>query len=325
MGKFNVYITRMIPQAGLDLLAPECDLTINPDDRPLSRAELLDAVQGRDGVIGLLTDKIDGEFFDAAKGIKGYANFAVGFDNIDLDAARERKMPVSNTPEVLTLATAEAAWALLMATARKVVETDRIMRAGEWTGWGPLQFIGADLTGKTLGIVGAGRIGTAMARMSVGFKMKVLYFDPAAENKALEEELGARRVNFDDLLAGSDFISIHTPLLPSTRHLFDATAFAMMKPTAFVVNTSRGPVIKEDDLVKALKSGQIAGAGLDVYENEPKMAGGLAECANAVLVPHIGSATKSSRDGMATTAAGNLVAMLHDQKAPNCLIPEIYE
>ncbi len=306
------------------MLKKSCRVEISPHDRPLTRVELLQSVRGRDGVIGMLSDKIDGEFFDAADSLKGYANYAVGFDNIDVGEATRRGLPVSNTPGVLTDATAELAWALIFAAARRVVETDRIMRSGSWTGWGPLQFIGGDVKGRTLGIVGAGRIGTATALMSRGFAMKVLYTSSSGRiNHVLEKELGASLVSFDELLKQSDFISIHTPLTPQTRHLFDQWAFSRMKPTAYLVNTARGPVIKEDDLVAALKKGEIAGAGLDVYEFEPKMAEGLAELDNAVILPHVGSATRDSRTGMALLAARNLLAMLNDQRPETCLNPEV--
>jgi len=327
MARPKVYVTRRIPQAGIDLLRETCHVQVNPEDRPLIREELLENVQDRQGVMGLLTDKIDAEFFDAAKAIKGYANYAVGFDNIDLEEATKRKIPVTNTPEVLTDATAEMAWALLFATARRVVESDRVMRSGTWSGWGPLQFIGGDVTGKTLGIVGPGRIGTAMALMSKGFKMKVLYSGASAEetNPVLEKELGATSVSFEKLLESSDYISIHVPLNAQTRHLFSASAFKKMKRTAFLINTARGPVICEADLVEALTKGEIAGAGLDVYEFEPKMAEGLAALNNVVTAAHSGSATVSSRTNMALLAARNLLAMVEGMRPPTCLNPEIYE
>lgn len=326
MAKPSVFVTRMIPKEGIELLNETCDVEVNPEDRPLTRAELLEKVRGRQGVIGLLTDRIDGEFFEAAEGIKGYANYAVGFDNIDIPAATRRKVPVSNTPDVLTDATAEMAWALLFAVARRVVESDRAMRSGAWTGWEPLQFIGGDVTGRTLGILGAGRIGTAMAMMSKGFRMKVLYTDSSPEktNPMLEAELGAKKVLFETLLEESDFISIHVPLRPETRHLFDAAAFKKMKKTAYLINTARGPVVKEADLVEALKQGEIAGAALDVYEFEPRMTDGLAALDNAVTAAHTGSATVSARKNMAILAARNLLAMLSDKKPPTCLNPEIY-
>ena len=326
MPRPRVYITRLIPQAGIDLLRETCDVEVNPEDRPLTREELLKSVADRHGVIGLMTDRIDAEFFEAAKALRGYANYAVGFDNIDVPEATRRRIPVSNTPGVLALATAELAWALLFAVARRLVETDRIMRSGNWPGWGPLQFLGLDLTGKTLGIVGGGRIGTALALMSRGFGMRVLYTNASGrENQTLKTELGARLVSFDELLRESDFISIHTPLTPATRHLFRAETLARMKPSAVLLNTARGPVIKEDDLVAALRNRVIAGAGLDVYEFEPRMAAGLADLDNAVLTPHIGSATTSSRTGMALLAARNLLAMLRGERPESCLNPEIYE
>ena len=323
MAKFNVYVTRLIPVEGLTLLREACNVEINPEDRPLTREELLQNVRGRDGVITLLTDRIDGEVMDAAKGIRGFANYAVGFDNLDVKAATERKIPLSNTPGVLTLATAEMAWTLLFAVARRLIESDRVMRSGTWPGWGPMQFIGGDVTGKTLGIVGAGRIGTAMALMSKGFAMRVLYTDEVA-NPVLERELGARKVPFEELLRESDFVSVHVPLMPATRHLFNARTLALMKPTAYLINTSRGPVIHEAELVEALRGNVIAGAALDVYEFEPKMVPGLAELPNAVLAPHTASATRSSRSGMSVKAATNLLAMLRGERPPDCLNPEIY-
>jgi glyoxylate reductase len=323
MSRPRIFVTRRIPEAGLTRLRAGFDVVVNPDDRPLTTEELHRGVADADAVIGLLTDRIDAAFFDAAPNLKGYANYAVGFDNIDVAEATRRGIPVSNTPDVLTMATAELAWALLFAVARRVVETDAVMRSGAWTGWGPLQFIGADVSGRTLGIVGAGRIGTAMARMSAGFGMRVLYTSSSSRNEELERDLGARRVDFDELLRESDFISIHTPLRPSTRHLFNAEAFRKMKNTAILINTGRGPVIKEDDLVAALHSGEIGGAGLDVYETEPRMAEGLKDCPNAVLLPHIGSATHSARDNMALLAAENIEAMLAGTRPPTILNPEV--
>jgi glyoxylate reductase len=326
MEKPTVFITRKIPEAGIELLETMARVVVNPEDRPLPRTELLNAVADCQGVIGLLTERIDAEFFEAAPRLKGYANYAVGFDNIDVAEATRRGIPVSNTPGVLTDATAECAWALLFAVARRVVESDVVMRSGAWPGWGPLQFIGGGVRGKTLGIVGAGRIGTTMALMSRGFDMPVVYTSSSGRrNAVLEERLNARLVSFDTLLAESDFISIHCPLTPDTHHLFDADAFTRMKPTAFLVNTARGPVIDEAALVAALADGRIAGAGLDVYEGEPAMAPGLAELPNAVLLPHVGSATIESRTDMATLAARNLLAMLAGQRPETCLNPILFD
>lgn len=323
MPKPSVYVTRLIPQEGINLLQSECQVEINPDDRPLTRQELLENVQGRDGILCLLTDKIDAEVFDAVKSVKGVANYAVGYDNIDVPEATKRGIPVSNTPGVLTDATAEMAWALLFAVCRRVVESDAVMRSGQWQGWGPLQFIGGDVTGATLGIVGAGRIGTAMALKSKGFQMKVLYSD-AIRNEVLEQQLQAEKVDFDTLLEQSDYVSIHVPLMPETRHLFGRNAFQRMKKTAYLINTSRGPVVNEAELVDALQTGKIAGAALDVYENEPLVTEGLKDLKNVVITPHTASATISSRGGMARLAATNLLAMLKGEKAPNCLNPEVY-
>jgi len=323
---FKVYVTRAIPEEGLELLRGACEVLVNPEDRPLLRDELLEAVQDVHGVIGLLTDRIDAEFFDAAPLLRGYANYAVGFDNIDVAEATRRQLPVSNTPDVLTQATAELAWALVLAVARRVAEGDRVMRSGQWPGWGPLQYLGQGISGKTLGIVGAGRIGTAMALLSRGFDMRVLYTTGSGRrNEILDAELDAESVPMERLLQEADVISVHAPLNPNTRHLFDEHAFARMKPTAILVNTGRGPVIKEDDLVAALRQGRIAGAGLDVYEHEPAMARGLAELDNVVLLPHVGSATHETRRDMALLAARNLLAMLEGRRPETCLNPEIYE
>jgi glyoxylate reductase len=256
--------------------------------------------------------------------VKGFANYAVGYDNIDVQEATKRGIPISNTPGVLTDATAEMAWALLFAGSRRVVESDAVMRSGQWKGWGPLQFIGGDVTGATLGIVGAGRIGTAMAMKSKGFTMKVLYTD-AFRNETLEKELGAEKVELEALLQQSDYVSVHVPLLPETRHLFGLKEFQLMKKTAYFINTARGPVVNEAELVHALQTGEIAGAGLDVFENEPRMAEGLAELQNIVVTPHTASATKSSRGNMARIAAENVLAMVKGEKAPTCVNPEVYK
>jgi glyoxylate reductase len=322
----KVYVTRQIPKQGIDLLRQAAEVEVNPNDAPVPREELLEIIKDCQGVIGLLTEKIDAEFFDAAPNLKGYANYAVGFDNIDVPEATRRGLPVTNTPDVLTNATAECAWSLLFSVARRVVEADSVMRSGSWPGWGPLQFIGGDVTGKTLGIVGAGRIGTAMARMSRGFDMPVLYTSSSGRrNETLDKELNGRLVSFEELLEESDFISLHAPLTEGTRHMFGADAFKRMKKTAYIINTARGPVIDEQALLEALKAGEIAGAGLDVYENEPALTPGLAELDNVVLLPHIGSGTEFARTDMSLMAARNMLAMLKGRKPETCLNPEIYD
>ncbi|MGC9325528.1 MAG: 2-hydroxyacid dehydrogenase [Desulfomonilia bacterium] len=324
MARPKVYITRIIPREGIDLLEQHCRVEVNPEDRPVWRRELLSAVHDADGILCLLTDRIDAAVFDAAKNAKGFANYAVGYDNIDVAEATKRGIPVSNTPGVLTDATSELAWALLFSTARRIVESDRFVRSGKWNGWGPLQYIGGDVTGKTLGVLGAGKIGTAMALKSKGFDMKVLYTDTRS-NEVLEDLLGARRASFDELVVESDFISIHVPLTEDTYHLFDAEVFSKMKPTAYLINTSRGTVVNEKDLVDALQARRIAGAALDVFEFEPDISQGLAELVNVVITPHIGSATISSRTNMAIKAAQNLLAMIRGELPPDCVNPEVFE
>lgn len=322
---FSVFVTRRIPKPGLDLLEAECDtVEVNPNDRCLTRDELLAGVRGRDGILSMLTDKIDDEVMAVAEGARGFANCAVGYNNFDLEAATARGLVLSNTPGVLTDATADMAWALMLAAARRVVESDKFMRAGKFESWAPMLFLGADVAGRTLGIVGAGRIGTAMARRSIGFNMKVLYCDPAV-NEELERDLHARRVGLSALLGEADFVSAHVALDKSTHHLFGAEQFRQMKTSAVFVNTSRGPVVDEAALVDALRAKQIAAAGLDVYEDEPAMKPGLAELDNVIVCPHIASATIQTRTRMAVMAAQNLIAMLKGERAPNCVNPEVYE
>jgi lactate dehydrogenase-like 2-hydroxyacid dehydrogenase len=298
---------------------------VNTDDHILSRDELLQKVEGRDGLLPLLTEKIDAEVMDQASDqLRVIANHAVGFDNIDIAAATERGIMVTNTPGVLTHATSDHAWALLFATARRVVESDEFTRAGKYDGWGPMMYLGGDITGRTLGIVGAGRIGATVAKKSQGFNMRVLYSDEIP-NPEIEKEVGAQKVSFEELLKEADFISIHVPLFESTHHLFDEHAFKLMKKTAYLINTSRGPVVDEAALVRALQAGEIAGAGIDVYEEEPKIHPELISLKNAVLTPHTASATIETRTKMATMAAQNLVDGLRGQKPANLLNPEVFD
>lgn len=319
----HVVVTRAIPEAGLALLREHATVWVNPDDKPLDRDALLARAATADGVIGLLTDRIDAGFFDACPKLRGYANYAVGYDNIDVAEATRRGLPVSNTPDVLTQATAELAFALILAVARHVVAADAAMRSGAWPGWGPLQFLGTQLAGKTLGIYGPGRIGLAVARISRGFDMPVVACGGRRPNDALVREYGAVYLPFEEFLAAADVISITAPLTDATRHAFNDAAFARMRPGAILVNTGRGPIIDEAALVRALREKRIAGAGLDVYEFEPRMADGLAELPNAVVTAHIGSATREARDGMAVLAARNLLAMLRGETPPTCLNPEV--
>lgn len=314
---WNVYVTRQIPEAGIEMLREACRVVdVNPEDRVLTHEELLAAVAGREGVLCLLTDRIDAEVMDAAKGCKVFANYAVGYDNIDVAAATERGIVITNTPGVLTDATADLAWTLLFAVTRRVVEADRYTRAGKFKGWGPMLFLGGDITGRTLGIIGAGRIGQAVARRSVGFGMKVLYTDPSPRPE-LEKDIGAERVGLDELLRESDFVSVHCLLNEETRHLIGRRELELMKPTAYLINNARGPIVDEKALVEALRQKRIAGAGLDVYENEPELTPGLAELDNVVLLPHLGSASIQTRTDMATLAAQNLLTVLTGNLPPN--------
>ena len=323
MNSFSVLVTRRIPEAGLDLLGRELgrfDLHRGPG--PLPRKELLRRVRGRDGVLCLLTDRMDAEAMDAAgPRLRAISNFAVGYDNVDIAEATRRGIVVTNTPGVLTEATAEMAWALLFAAARRVPESDRFLRAGKFKFWDPLLLLGQGVTGKTLGVIGAGRIGSAFALMSAGFRMNVLYFSRSPK-EPLERQLGARRTDLKTLLKESDFVSVHLNLSPDTRHLIGKEELALMKPTAVLVNTSRGPVIDEKALVRALKAKRIAAAGLDVYEEEPELAPGLAKLDNAVLTPHTASATFETRSRMAALAAENLIAALRGGRPRHPVNPE---
>jgi len=322
---FKVYVTRQIPEEGINLLKKFCRMVeVNPHDSPLTYDELLMQVKGRDAILTMLSDRIDERLMSEAKSLKVIANYAVGYDNIDIKAATAKGIVVTNTPGVLTDSTADMAWALLFSIARRIVEGDKVTRVGKFVGWAPMFLLGRDVVGKTLGIIGAGRIGTAMAMRSRGWCMKVLYTTQSNRNAVLEEMLGAKRVDLETLLKESDFISIHTPLSEKTRHLIGAKEISLMKKTAYLINTARGSVIDEAALVNALKNKQIAGAGLDVYEEEPKLKPGLAELDNVVLAPHLGSATVESRTKMAVMAAENIIAVLNGQKPKNCVNPEVF-
>lgn len=293
---------------------------MNKEDRVLTRAELLKEVRGRDAVLCLLTDKIDAEVYEAAgPQCKIFSNYAVGFNNIDVTEASKRGVMVSNTPGVLTDATSDLAIALMFACARRLVEADSFMRAGKFKGWGPMLLIGQDITGKTLGIIGAGRIGSSVAiKMAKGFGMKILYND-MFKNEALEKDTGARQVDMETLLKESDFISVHVNLTPETTHLIGEKQFGMMKPSCVFVNTSRGPVVDEKALVQACKTNKIFGAGLDVYENEPALAPGLADLPNVCIPPHVASATFWTRTRMAEIAAQNLIDALEGRMPEFCV------
>ncbi len=315
----NIYVTRRIPEEGLELLkAAFGDVEVNPDDRVLTRDELLEAVKGRDGVLSLLTDNMDAEVMDAiGPQCKVISNYAVGYNNIDVEAASDRSIMVTNTPGVLTDATADCAIALLFATARRVVESDEYMRAEKFEGWAPMLLLGKEVTGATLGILGAGRIGENMAKKMAGFDMKILYADLHANEEL--DSMGATQVDLETLCKECDYISVNVNLSEATHHLIGEKELGLMKPTATVINTARGPVIDEVALVTHLKANPDFYAGLDVFEDEPAMKPGLKDCHNAVVMPHLGSATIEARTKMSTMAAQNLIDALTN-KTPQFLV-----
>lgn len=322
MAKARVLATHRLFEPARKILQENCDVEYwEKSERP-PREEVLRRVKDKEAMVCLLTEKVNDDFLQAAPKLKIAANVAVGFDNIDVAACTKRGVAATNTPGVLDETTADFAWTLLMAVARRLLEGDALARSGTWKGWDLDQLVGTDVWGKTLGIVGFGRIGRAMARRASGFQMKVIYTDAVRATPNVEKELGAEYRDINSLLAEADFISVHTPLLPETRGLFNAEKFGRMKRTAFLINTSRGPVVNEGDLVAALENGKIAGAALDVFEKEPAIHPGLRR-ANVVLAPHIASASLETRTKMAVMAAENVVALLQGRRPANILNPEV--
>ncbi|MDQ2742967.1 MAG: D-glycerate dehydrogenase [Chloroflexota bacterium] len=313
----RIYVTRLIPEAGIKMLRQHFPTDVNDSDVPLTANELREKAGQYEALVTLLTDNIDRAVLEAGKGrLKIVANVAVGYDNIDVDAATEFGIMVTNTPGVLTQTTADFSWALLMAVARRVCEGQAFLRAGKYNGWGILMLLGDDIYGKTLGVVGFGRIGQAVVKRSTGFDMQVLYFDPVPGNEEAAAKLGARKTDLDTLLSESDYVSVHAPLSPETHHLIGAPQFARMKRTAYLINTSRGPVVDEAALANALHEGQIKGAALDVFENEPKVHPGLLELPNVLITPHIASASTETRNKMATVAAEDVIAAFEGRRPP---------
>ncbi|MEK9209248.1 MAG: D-glycerate dehydrogenase [Patescibacteria group bacterium] len=319
---FKIYITRKISEVGIKILKDKgYEIEVNPKDKILSKKELIKALKGKnyDGILCLLTDKIDKDIFETAgPKVKIFANMAAGFDNFDVEAAKAKNIIITNTPEVLTETVAEHTFALMLAITHRIPEADRFTRAGKFKGWEPMLFLGTDLSKKTLGVVGLGRIGSRVAHHAVkGFEMRVLYHD-IKQNQEFEQEFGAiYKSNLDDLLKEADFISIHVPLIESTRHLINGARLKIMKPTAYLINTSRGAVIDEKALVSALKNKIIKGAALDVFENEPKLSKGLEKLDNVILTPHIASATEETRNKMSELAAQNIIEALEGRIPPN--------
>jgi glyoxylate reductase len=320
-----VLVTRRVPQPVLDRLGEACDLDLWEEDRAMPRAELLARAAGLSGMVAMLTDRIDGELLDAAgPGLKVVANFAVGYDNVDVAACNERGVVATNTPDVVTEATADMAWALLLAAARRVAEGDRFLRASPSWAWGPLMMLGIEVHHKVLGIIGLGRIGRAVARRAAGFGMRVLYASAGGRRLPADEEaaLAVEWRDLDTLLAESDFVSVHTSLTPATRHLIGPAQLARMKPTAVLVNTARGPIVDEAALAAALRDGRPGAAGVDVFEREPEVHPDLLPLDNAVLVPHLGTATIETRTAMGMLAADNLLAVLAGERPPSPINPE---
>ncbi len=312
----KVYITRAIDQEATDLLKDHFEVTVNPHDRELTREELLEVVPHYQGIITMLSNRIDEEILDRAKEVEIFANYAVGYNNFDVAGAKKRGILMSNTPGVLTDATADLAFALLLASARRLTESDRYVARGDFKEWHPKLLLGKELKGRTLGIIGFGEIGQAVAKRGRGFGMKVVYYN-RTPRKAAAEALGAEYLDFEELLKRSDFISLHTPLSEATRHLIDARAISLMKDDVVFVNTSRGPIVDEQALIEALSAGKFFGVGLDVYEHEPVVPGALIDCERVINVPHIGSATVTARRAMAMLAAGNVIAALRGEAPPN--------
>lgn len=322
----KIMVTRRLPAAVMEFLKDHFAVECNPHDRALAREELLQMVKGQDGLLPLLTDRIDGQVMDVAgPRLKIVANYAVGYNNIDLAAASARRILVTNTPGVLTDTTADLTMALILAVARRLVEGDRYARAGKYQDWAPLLFVGADVHHKTLGIMGLGRIGLAVARRALGFDMRIVYHNTRRVDPKLEEQVQARYVDKETLLRESDFVSLHVPLTPKTAGFMSTAEFSLMKPTAFVINTSRGEVLDETALVAALEKKQIAGAGLDVFEHEPRIHPALVQMDNVVILPHIGSASLETRTRMGLMAAENLIAAFQGSLPPNCLNPEVLQ
>lgn len=316
----KVFVTRTIPEKGINILKEaKLEVEVWKDELPPPREVLIQKAKDADALLTLVSDKIDAELMDLAPKLKIIANYAVGFDNINIAAATERGIVVTNTPGVLTDTTADFTWALLMAAARRIVECDKYVREGRFRAWHPLLMLGYDVHHKTIGIVGAGRIGSAVAKRAVGFGMKILYYD-INRNEQLEKETGAKMVDLETLLKESDFVSLHVNLDEKTYHLINEEKLKMMKKTAILVNAARGPVIEEKALVKALKQGWIAGAALDVYEFEPKVTEDLLKMDNVVLAPHAASASYDTRTAMAELAANAIVDVLLRNKMPSNIV-----
>jgi glyoxylate reductase len=306
-GKKKILVTGRLPDEVMAQLSAACDMEANKEDRPMERGRILERIAGKEGLLSMITDSVDAELMDRAPDLKIISNLAVGYNNIDVAAATARGIVVTNTPGVTTEPTADLTLGLILAVARRIVEEDRLTREGKFQYWAPMLFLGRSVAGKTLGIIGFGAIGQAVAKRARGFDMRILYHQRRQLDPARERELGIEYADFERLLRDSDFVSLHVPLTDKTRYLIGIQQLKQMKPSAFLINASRGPVVNEKELVEALEKGLIAGAGLDVYENEPALTPGLIDLPNVVLTPHVGSGTIEDRTRMARIAAENLL------------------
>ena len=322
----KVLLTRLLPKPGIALLKKHFELEINPEDKIMPKQKIIEKINDKDGLICLLTDTIDADVINAGGNLKIIANYAVGYNNIDVEEATRRKIPVTNTPGILTETTADLTFALILSVARRIVEGDKFLREGKFKGWAPMLLLGSDVYNKTLGIIGFGRIGRAVAKRARGFNMRIIYFEPKRLSLDIEDEYGAAYKNLNDLLREADYISIHTSLTESTHHLISEKEFSLMKKTVYLINAARGLVVDEKALLKALKNKMIAGCALDVFEKEPAIEKELLNMPNTVLVPHIGSASIETRTKMAMMIAENVIEVLVKNDRPtNVINPEIYE
>jgi glyoxylate reductase len=321
--KPKVLVTRKIQERPLLLLKEHAEVTINLEDRAMTPDEIIANLPGKVGLLAMGGDPITSRLLEAGRDLKIVANNAVGFNNIDLAAATRLKISVTNTPEVLTDTTADLAFSLMLGVARRIGEAERFVRAGKWVGWRPDLLLASDVHGKTLGVIGLGRIGSAVAKRALGFNMEILYNDIRKIEPGLVDMLRAKFLPLKELLANSDFVTLHVPLTPETTHMIGREELRLMKKSSFLINASRGPVVDEKALVEALQSGVIAGAGLDVFENEPRVTPELLKMENVMLVPHIGSATSATREKMSLVAVKNILAVLKGEVPPNILNPEI--
>lgn len=321
---YNVFVTRKLPGHALDELRSVCNVTVNPKDRNITKEELMKAVANQDALISMLSDPVDSDVIQAGSKLKVIANYAVGYNNIDIATASKQNILVCNTPDVLTNASADFAWALLMSTARRVIEGDTLTRGGQFTGWAPELLLGVEVYGKTLGLIGAGRIGQAVAKRALGFNMRTLYHNRNRLPHTVEKECNMEYSDLETLLKESDYVSLHCPLTPETRHLIARRELEIMKSTSILINTARGPVVDEAALVEALEQRVIYGAGLDVFEDEPALKPGLTQLSNVVLAPHIASAAVETRSKMVEMVARDVLAALEGRRPQNVVNQEIF-